>query len=359
MKKVAIDEFLALAGKYPVLDVRSPAEYKHAHIPGAYSLPLFSDEERKVVGTAYKQEGRKQAIKIGLEYFGVKMRTMIEEVERILKSTPIAIETKDQFPINDCDLPTATCVMVHCWRGGMRSAGVAWLLDIYGFNVYVLDGGYKSFRNWVLQRFEQPYSFRILGGYTGSGKTEVLKQLEKEKQSVIDLEGIAHHKGSAFGALGQELQPTQEMFENILGLKLNSMGNGTIWIEDESQRVGAVNLPGALWNTMRRSPVDFMDIPFEERLNYITQEYGKFDRKELINCIIRLQKRLGGQNTKDAINHMLDGDINEGFRILLHYYDKYYAKGMQDRKELLSMIACAHVDAQENSKKLTTTKTIA
>ena len=183
---------------------------------------------------------------------------------------------------------------------------------------------------------------------------------DREKQrSVIDLEGIAHHKGSAFGALGQELQPTQEMFENILGLKLNSMGNGTIWIEDESQRVGAVNLPGALWNTMRRSPVDFMDIPFEERLNYITQEYGKFDRKELINCIIRLQKRLGGQNTKDAINHMLDGDINEGFRILLHYYDKYYAKGMQDRKELLSMIACAHVDAQENSKKLTTTKTIA
>ena len=141
----------------------------------------------------------------------------------------------------------------------MRSGAVAWLLDLYGFKVYVLVGGYKSFRRWTLSQFEKEYPFIMLGGYTGSGKTEVLKELERKKEVVIDLEAIAAHKGSAFGAFGQDEQPTQEMFENFLGLELKealarTIGSKSIWLEDESQRIGLINLPavaGELYRSAR------------------------------------------------------------------------------------------------------------
>ena len=205
VEKIHIEQFLELAKEYPVLDVRSPGEYRHAHIPGAYSLPLFSDEERKVVGTTYKQQSREASIKIGLDYFGPKMRKMVEEVELLIRSR------ESGQMVNDSRL-----VLVHCWRGGMRSGAVSWLLDLYGFKVYTLIGGYKKYRNYVLDTFRLPLQFNILGGYTGSGKTELLKTLKEKGESVIDLEDIAKHKGSAFGNIDMPEQPTQEMFENIL-----------------------------------------------------------------------------------------------------------------------------------------------
>src|SRR6188768_1756313 len=133
IQKITIEEFLELAKQHPVFDVRSPGEYNHAHIPAAYSFPLFSDEERKVVGTAYKQQSREAAIKIGLDFFGVKMKTMIEATELLSSKT----------------------VLVHCWRVGMCSGAVELFLFMYGFNVYTLDGGYKTFRNWVLKQFDK------------------------------------------------------------------------------------------------------------------------------------------------------------------------------------------------------------
>ena len=338
VQKTDIDTFLSLAATHPVLDVRSPGEYAHAHIPGAYSLPLFTDEERKVVGTAYKQQGREAAIKIGLDYFGVKMRKMVEEVEELLSNNQSKGKT----------------VLVHCWRGGMRSAGVAWLLDLYGFKVYTLVGGYKAYRNWVLQQFEKQYPFKILGGYTGSGKTLVLKELQKNGATTIDLEQIASHKGSAFGELGMPAQPTQEMFDNLLATSLHAaIGKDpeAIWLEDESQRIGLVNLPQAFWNTIRKAPVYFLDVPFEERLEYITEEYGKMQKEKLVNAIIRIQKRLGGLDAKNAINFLLEDNYKESFRILLRYYDKHYNKGLHNRenlKELLTKLPCISVDAKEN-----------
>ena len=169
VSKLLIDEFIQLSKQYPVFDVRSEGEYQHAHIPGAYSLPLFNNEERKIVGTAYKQESKQKAIKIGLKYFGVKMVKIVEAVEKITEEA------------------NSKTVMVHCWRGGMRSAGVAWLLDLYGFKVYTLVGGYKTYRNWVLNQFELTYPIQIVGGYTGSGKTEVLQELSNRGELVIDL----------------------------------------------------------------------------------------------------------------------------------------------------------------------------
>jgi len=353
VQKINIEQFLQLVKQHPVLDVRSPGEYLHAHIPGAYSLPLFTDEERKVVGTAYKQQSRQTAIKIGLDYFGLKMRKMVEEAEQIFSSRPAA---------NSAAGPNI--VLLHCWRGGMRSAGVAWLLDLYGLKVFTLAGGYKMYRQWSRDQFEKPYDFTIVGGYTGSGKTLVIQELKQQGKAVIDLEGLANHKGSAFGALGEKPQPSQEMFENLLATALveanqlqalqqqNNPLNKTaqnIYIEDESQRIGLLNMPNTLWNTMRKSPVSFIDIPFEERLIYLTKEYGKFDKEKLVNAIIRIQKRLGGGETKNAINHLLENEHKECFRILLKYYDKWYEKGLQNRQNLpalLNKIPCPGVDVK-------------
>lgn len=345
IEKIHIEQFLELAKQHPVLDVRSPGEYKHAHIPGAHSLPLFTDEERKVVGTAYKQESREQAIKLGLDFFGLKMRKMVEEVEQLS--------------------PDSKTVLVHCWRGGMRSAGIAWLLDLYGFKVYTLIGGYKKFRNYVLDTFKLPFQLNILGGYTGSGKTELLKALREKGEKVIDLEGIANHKGSAFGNIGMPAQPGQEMFENILATELRksivnseSSINGDlcspIWLEDESQRIGLVNIPGELWKTMRQSPVYFLDIPFEERLKHIVQEYGQLDPEKVADAIGRISQKLGHLNAKTAILLLNEGKISESFDILLNYYDKHYFKSLHNREginSLLQTVDCKSV-TPENADQL-------
>ena len=367
IQKVTIEEFLQLAKQHPVFDVRSPGEFEHAHIPGAISLPLFTDEERKVVGTAYKQESKQAAIKIGLDYYGVKMRSMVEQAEA---HTAEFYKNRNKSNAPVPPLGGGGGILVHCWRGGMRSAGVAWVLDLYGFKVYTLIGGYKVYRKWVLAQFEKEYAFKIIGGYTGSGKTLVMDELAKE-QPVIDLEALAHHKGSAFGALGQEPQPKQEMFENLLASQLADVSwplvdakdlqttkhqpPTCIWLEDESQRIGNLQIPMPLWYTMRKCPVYFLDIPFEERLDYLTQEYGKFTKEQLVNAIIRIQKRLGGLETKNAINYLLENNHKECFRILLTYYDKWYMKGLYNRENiegLLNKIPCAGVDTEINTQKI-------
>ena len=398
VNKITIDEFLLLAKTNPVLDVRSPGEYAHAHIPNAVSLPLFNDDERAKVGTTYKQQSREDAIKIGLDFFGPNMRGMVEKVEGIIGSWQRAVGKrqgavdKGQFAkgneflekvsnVEDSNYPlqTANCVLLHCWRGGMRSAAVAWLLDLYGFKVYTLIGGYKTYRNWVLEQFTKEYNFNIIGGYTGSGKTLLLHALAKENNHIIDLEGLANHKGSALGALGNEPQPKQEMFENLLAKELDDRQQTTdnrqyqlynessklkepalnlhpstfnsIWLEDESQRIGNLQIPMPLWYTMRKAPVYFVDIPFEERLNYLTDEYGIHPKADLVNAIMRIQKRLGGLETKNAINFLLENNFKESFRILLHYYDKYYLKGLKNRDDaenLIKNIPAETVDTEKN-----------
>lgn len=337
ISKLSIKEFLELK---IILDVRSPGEYDHAHIPGAISLPLFTNEERKIVGTAYKQESRERAIKIGLDFFGTKTVKLIEEVEKII-----------------AEKKTTKEIGVHCWRGGMRSAAIAWLLDLYGFKVYLLTGGYKVYRHWVLEQFTKNYKLQILGGYTGSNKTGVIKELKKNNEEAIDLENIALHKGSAFGNLDHEPQPSQEMFENILAKELfnASSDNKKIWVEDESQRIGLINIPLPFYQTMRQQPVIFLNIPFEERLTHIVNDYGKHGKEKIINAIMRIKKKLGGLETKTAINFLLEDDIKNCFMILLKYYDKIYLRNTYNRErteELITQIDSSTVDAEINSKKL-------
>lgn len=349
VQKASITTFLELAQTLPVIDVRSPGEFAHAHIPGAYSLPLFTDDERKEVGTAYKQQSREKAIKLGLDYFGPKMSGMVAQVEQWMKERKTPVMPGMEKP----------ALLVHCWRGGMRSAGVAWLLDLYGFKVTTLAGGYKAYRQWIHAQFEFAYSFRVLGGYTGSGKTKILNKLAAAGQHCIDLEHLALHRGSAFGAIDGQPQPTQEMFENQLGIALynirSTIGMGAdaspiVFIEDESQRIGSLSIPTPIWKQMRSCPIVFLNIPFEKRLDYLLEEYGLIKQETLVNAILRIQKRLGGLETKTAIQHLLDGDLRESFRILLQYYDKGYKKSLHNRSNLASLLQEVDGNTIENNQ---------
>lgn len=325
---IHIQEWVNYKQPFVLLDVRSEGEYAHAHIPQAINLPLFNNEERKIVGTTYKQQSRQLAIKKGLDYFGPKMSQIVCTVE------------------DACTKANTQTVIVHCWRGGMRSAAIAWLLDIYGFKVYTLKGGYKAFRNWALAQFNKTYPLQIIGGFTGSKKTEIIHALKKLGEAAIDLEAIAQHKGSAFGHLGMPQQCSAEMMENKLALELyytlEQLPHTTtklIYVESESQRIGNNNLPQAFYNQIKNAPYTFIEVPFENRLEHIVQQYGCFETKDLIAAILRIQKRLGGLATKQAINFLLEKDITRCFTILLQYYDKYYTKSSRDNRTNINTLA--------------------
>lgn len=342
VQKINIESFITDSSNAIIIDVRSPAEYDHAHIPSALNLPLFDNEERALIGTTYKKQSREAAIKAGLPLFGNKMLAMVEKVENW-----VTTHQKE----NAVSKPS---LCIHCWRGGMRSAAVAWLLDLYGYKVIQLTGGYKAYRNWVLRQFTIQYDLKIVGGYTGSGKTEILHALQNKNECVLDLEAIAHHKGSAFGAIGQLPQPSQEMFENILANKLFELHqkNKSIWLEDESQRIGKVIIPTSFFQWMRKSTCYFLTIPFEQRLDFIVEGYGKLDTKSLVEATQRIQKRLGGLETKNAIQYIEQGAIKEAFSILLKYYDKWYEKNAQNQvlpKEKLIRVSSAVVDPFQNA----------
>ncbi len=362
IEPINIDKFIELSKVFPVLDVRSPGEFLQAHIPGALSIPLFTDEQRKIIGTAYKQESRQIAVNLGLKFFSERMKIIPGEVLKTISE----FDKFKNHPLSSRP-PEEKGLLIHCWRGGMRSEAVAWLLSLYGYKIYLLKGGYKSFRRWALRQFEKKYFFKILGGYTGSGKTEILISLRKRGKSVIDLEALANHKGSAFGSLGQSAQPSQEMFENLLAMELwktnfenETPSNGEaqtkrsneIWLEDESRHIGSVGFSQSFWEQMRNGNLFFLDIPFEERLKFVISQYSGFDKKLLVTAIMRIQKRLGGLETKNAINFLLEDKVTECFSILLHYYDKMYSNALYNRENipsLLNKISCESVDI-DNAK---------
>ncbi len=311
MQSVSATEFISLSAKHPVIDVRTPAEFEHGHIPGAVNIPLFTNEDRVVVGTLYKEHGKKPAMLKGMELAGPRFAEYIHKAEQISAEGTL---------------------LVHCWRGGMRSAGMAWLFEWYGFKVITLQKGYKAFRTMVLETFAKSYNLSMLSGRTGSGKTLILRELEKQGKPVLDLEQIACHKGSAFGTLGEKPQPTQEMFENECAIRLLHLQNDeAIWVEDESQNIGKCVLPNSFWNQMRAAQVLLVDIPVEKRVEYLTTEYGKYSKEDLIVSIEKIRKRLGNQHAKAAIEAIHTGDLKKACEISLVYYDKSYNHGAAKR----------------------------
>lgn len=310
---INIEEFLKLSETHPILDVRTPAEFAHGHIPGAFNLPIFTNEERVIIGTLYKKEGKQPAVLKGLEIVGPKLHEFVQEAIKLNKS--------DTF-------------LVHCWRGGMRSSSMAWFLETYGFKCLTLKGGYKNYRKRVLDSFKEEKQIVILGGKTGTGKTLILHELEKLNEQIIDLEKLAHHKGSSFGSLGEEEQNSQEQFENELSFQLSKINSQKkCWIENESRLIGKNIIPIGLWEQMKIAAVVTIQLPMEERVNYLIEEYGKFSRDELAEATERIGKRLGGQHVKRAIDAIGSGDYQTAFEICLVYYDKTYNYGEEKRGE--------------------------
>ncbi|MCB0164663.1 MAG: tRNA 2-selenouridine(34) synthase MnmH [Anaerolineae bacterium] len=311
-KKLDVETFLDLGQRYPIIDVRTPAEFAKGHIPGALNIPLFSNEERAMIGTLYKQVGQNEAMLLGLELVGPKVRGLIEQVQAE------AVERT---------------VLFHCWRGGMRSESMAWLVGLFGYQTHTLRRGYKGFRNYVLQTLAAPRPMVILGGKTGSGKTDILRELHRRGQQVIDLEALARHKGSAFGGLDEPCQPTQQQFENELAGQWRQLDpQRPVWLEDESRNIGQLELPLSLWQQMQQATTLFVEIPALLRNRYLVEEYGHLPLPAVKDAIQRLQKRLGRQNMDTALRALEDNDFTTCCHILLrHYYDKTYTRSLSRR----------------------------
>ena len=322
--RISIEDIEKRADGLPVIDVRAPAEFTHGHIPGAVSLPLFSDEERARVGTTYKKQGREAAILLGFELTGPKWSGFIRR----------ALELAPQKK-----------VVLHCWRGGMRSSAMAWALDLYGFEVYLLQGGYKSYRRWTARQWEKNYDLLVIGGMTGSGKTRILQQLKDIGEQIVDLEDLAQHQGSAYGSLNRLVQPTQEQFENDLASTLSKLDVARpIWIEDENQNIGSCLLPKSFWGQLKNAFHFDLQVPLEQRITALVQEYGALDKDFLISCTERIKKRLGLEQTKNAIVAIGEDRMADFIRQVLVYYDKAYRRALSD----LDPAGILSVSASEN-----------
>ena len=304
ISEIQIESFLQNSAEIKIIDVRSPAEYEYAHIPGAINIPLFDDGERAIVGTIYKKKGHNEAILTGLEFAGKKIRSLAEQGLKASKNNTL---------------------LLHCWRGGMRSASMAWLFEQAGINSYILKGGYKSYRRFIREYFSGKFNLCVLGGMTGSGKSEILAELEKLGYQVIHLEKIANHKGSAFGSLGQLPQKSNEQFENDLFTKLYPMDTSlTIWIEHESLNIGRNIIPSEFFQTMNNSPLIVIDLSRKLRVKRLVKDYGKFPKEELWSCLTKITRRLGGLNTQKAKLALDEGKPEKTAEIVLDYYDKSY-----------------------------------
>ena len=331
-QRIGMEQALSLSG-IPILDVRSPKEFGEGHIPGAFSLPLFNDAERAAVGTAYTQVSRDEAVKIGLDCVGPKLRSMVEGAQQI------APDGK---------------VMIHCWRGGMRSAAMAWLLSFSGMDTLVIEGGYKSYRRLVLAELALHRPMLILSGYTGSGKTELLHQLARAGEAIVDLEGLAKHKGSAFGNIAQEPQPSTEQFQNDLHQCVRGLpADSVLWLEDESMMIGTVAIPDAFYHRMQEAPHLWIDRPLEQRVQQLVSDYGQIDPAILIERFQRIGKRLGGAAVQDAINHIEEGNLAGAAEIALRYYDKAYRYTFENKGNRPAFtLETEHLDLEESTQQL-------
>ena len=304
----------ALSGDYAWIDVRSEGEYAQAHIPGAINAPVLNNDHRHQVGLRYKQNGSTAAVRLGLQLMGPEFDRYFDQLLSLSKNRP---------------------VLIHCWRGGLRSHIASTLLAWNNQPVHLLTGGYKTYRTWALEQLQHAPAMRVLGGHTGSGKTELLHRLQAEGIPALDLEGLAHHKGSAFGGLGQKEQPSNEQFENTLALALwwHRRLNGTapIWVENESRNIGKCALPNGFYRSLSEAPVLAVEVSREQRAERLLNEYGHFDKALLSEKTAALQRRMGPQHEKAAQEALAENRMMDWMLILLDYYDKAYEHGRLGR----------------------------
>lgn len=310
---ISLPELLSRRNDLPLVDVRSPLEFQAGHIRKAINIPLLNNEERIAVGTDYKQKGQAEAIKTGFRLVGPRLEEIVNEAATVSSGREL---------------------LVHCWRGGMRSNNFCQFIGMAGIKSQSLAGGYKAYRQFALEAFKKPLPLVLLTGCTGSGKSEILRALQAHGEQILDLEKLAHHKGSAFGGLLMPAQPTTEQFQNelfeeILGLDLTRR----IWVEDESIAIGKIFLPNDFWLTMCQGSIVKMDVAKEIRIQRLVTEYGPADRDLFLQIMGKVVKKLGGQHYHAAREKLLQGDMAGTIEILLTYYDKAYMSSIEKRQQ--------------------------
>jgi tRNA 2-selenouridine synthase len=335
---ISLDDFWTLRDQYPMIDARSEGEFEQSHIPSSFNVPILNNSERIVVGTLYKEKGSEEATIKGFELVGPRFHLILKEV---LKKFP---EKK---------------VLVYCWRGGMRSQILSWLLTMLGFEVYRLKGGYKTYRTYTFDAVRKERKLIVLGGKTGTGKTRLLKEMQTKGEQIIDLEGLANHKGSSFGSIGQQPQPTVEQFENLFAEELRKLDDSQlIWVENESKKIGRTILPQEFYQQMLEAPLIDILKTDQERIALIAEEYASLPTDELIFAVLRLKKRLGGLRTSQAIEAIVEGNHTEWISNMLVYYDKAYTFDLDKHAEgkTIRLDLCG-IDSNTSIKKLLEAKT--
>jgi tRNA 2-selenouridine synthase len=316
-----IEAFLKKSETIPVIDVRSPAEFARAHIPGAVNMPLFTNEERSVIGTLYLKKGSEEAISKGLDFIRPRMAQYKELAWQIVPGGE---------------------ALLHCWRGGMRSNSMAWLFNAIGIKAYTLKGGYKSYRRYIHEVFGTPIEkLVVIGGLTGSGKTAIIEELERKGQQVIHLERMAGHKGSVFGGIGMNPQPGTEHFENILFSHIHYLDrHKAVFVEDESLSIGRIFLPAPFFEQMRGATFIHIEIAKDRRIRNLVTDYAGENDDLLLEAVNRIQKRIGLSHAADVAKLIREKKYDLAVGKILVYYDKLYTRSMaqHNRKEIIKVV---------------------
>ncbi|NET58144.1 MAG: tRNA 2-selenouridine(34) synthase MnmH [Symploca sp. SIO2E6] len=307
-----------------IIDVRSPSEYAEDHLPEAINLPVLDDAQRAKVGTIYKQVSSFEARKLGASLVAQNLAQHL--------SNHFAAKAKDYHPL------------VYCWRGGQRSNSMALVLNQIGWQVTVLEGGYKTYRSYVRQQLEQlpgKFTYKILSGLTGSGKTHILRQLAQRGVQVLDLESLANHRGSLLGQEWEKKgensatispQPSQKHFESLLITTLQSFDtNKLLWVEAESNKIGQLHLPPSLWEKMKQASCVEVQLSQAARVAWLLQEYPHLvTHPEVLKDKLEYLKSRYGRQTISEWHHLIDtqqwpilvGDLLE------NHYDPAYKRSI-------------------------------
>jgi tRNA 2-selenouridine synthase len=310
---IGIDDFLKLRTDLPIVDVRSQLEFSEGHIKDAVNIPLLNNEERIAVGIDYKKRGQAEAIRTGFRLVGPRFLEIINHTEAVSAGRE---------------------ALVHCWRGGMRSSNFCQIVGMAKIRTHQLKGGYKAYREEALKSYKRPMTLRIIGGSTGSGKSEVLRALRDMGEQILDLEAIARHKGSVFGGLMMPPQPSTEQFQNDLYEEIQRLDTSRrVWVEDESIAIGKIFLPQDFWYQMCSAPLYQLDVGKDVRIGRLVAEYGNADKGAFLEAMVKITKKLGGQHFKEAKQKLLENDMPATIDILLTYYDKAYATGLANKVE--------------------------
>jgi tRNA 2-selenouridine synthase len=318
LKSITAEEAIAGLGNFDtIIDARSPAEYADDHLPGAVNWPVLDDDERREVGTEYKQISAFDARKHGA---AIVARRVAEIVERHV-----------------ADKPREWQPLVYCWRGGQRSGTLAWFLGQIGFRVQVLHGGYKAFREQVreqLKSLPQRFEFTVIAGRTGSGKTRLLQALIEQGAQVLDLEALACHRGSVLGGLPHDPQPTQKAFDTAVWQTLQGFDpSRPVFVESESRKIGALAVPEALLSRMRaHGRCVFVTLPDAARVQLLLEEYGFFAQQVDRFCehMVTLTELRGKETVTRWQTMAREGQWAEVFAELMQqHYDPLYLRSMQ------------------------------